>query len=192
MTQATVFQAIAPRPAPIPTQGAVAWLRANLFSSPLNSLMTLAMGALLLYYLPQVWQWAVSNAVWTADADQCRAARGVGACWGIISEKHRVILFGHYPNAEQWRPLLATLLMVVLLVISCMRQYWRKSLVVVWLINLSVCFSLMRGGLFVNTGRNRFMGRLTTDVIAFHLVVGLLPFLSHDISLGAGVAFASL
>ena len=50
MTQATVFQAIAPRPAPIPTQGVVAWLRANLFSSPLNSLMTLAIGALLLYY----------------------------------------------------------------------------------------------------------------------------------------------
>ena len=71
MTQATVFQAIAPRPAPIPTQGVVAWLRANLFSSPLNSLMTLAIGALLLYYLPQVWQWAVSNAVWIADADQC-------------------------------------------------------------------------------------------------------------------------
>jgi general L-amino acid transport system permease protein len=148
MSEATVFQAIAPRPAPIQAQGTVAWLRDNLFSNPLNSLITLALGGLLLYYLPQVWQWAVSHAVWTADAEQCQAARGVGACWGIISEKHRVILFGHYPNAEQWRPLLATVLMVVLLVISCMRQYWRKSLVLVWLINLGVCFSLMRGGLF--------------------------------------------
>ena len=55
-----------------------------------------------------VFSWGVLNAVWHADLEACRAARGVGACWGVIAEKHRLLLFGRYPFAEQWRALLAT------------------------------------------------------------------------------------
>ena len=46
------------------------------------------------------------------DADACQAARGIGACWGVVAEKYRLIIFGRYPYEEQWRPLLATLLLV--------------------------------------------------------------------------------
>ena len=42
------------------------------------------------------------------DADACQAARGTGACWGVVTEKYRFILFGRYPFEEQWRPELAT------------------------------------------------------------------------------------
>ena len=40
----------------------------------------------------------------------CRADRAdFGACWAVIPEKYRFILFGTYPFDEQWRPALATL-----------------------------------------------------------------------------------
>ena len=54
-----------------------------------------------------------------ADAAACRAAQEVGACWGVVAEKYRLILFGRYPYEEQWRPLLATRADVALLVASC-------------------------------------------------------------------------
>ena len=38
------------------------------------------------------------------DADACQAARGSGACWGVIAEKWHVIIFGRYPFEGQWRP----------------------------------------------------------------------------------------
>ena len=53
------------------------------------------------------------------NAEACQAARGTGACWGVIAEKYRLIIFGRYPYEEQWRPQVATLLLVGLLMASC-------------------------------------------------------------------------
>ena len=39
-----------------------------------------------------------------------------GACWAFIVEKHRLILFGTYPYDEQWRPLLATIILIAVIV----------------------------------------------------------------------------
>jgi general L-amino acid transport system permease protein len=44
------------------------------------------------------------RAVWVPNYDACRAD-GCGACWGVIAEKYRLIIFGRYPFEEQWRPL---------------------------------------------------------------------------------------
>ena len=124
------------------------WIRANLFSSWLNSGITLLLGAVLLAVLPQILSWGIAHAVWTADADQCNAARGTGACWGVIAEKYRPIIFGRYPFEEQWRPFLATLLLMALLIASCVRQFWRVWLAGAWMIGLSVFLIIMHGGIF--------------------------------------------
>lgn len=126
----------------------VRWIHANLFSSWLNSGITLLLGAVLLAVLPQILSWGIAHAVWTADADQCNAARGTGACWGVIAEKYRPIIFGRYPFEEQWRPFLATLLLMALLIASCVRQFWRVWLAGAWMIGLSVFLIIMHGGIF--------------------------------------------
>jgi general L-amino acid transport system permease protein len=46
----------------------------------------------------------------------------------VVAEKYRLIIFGRYPFEQQWRPLVATVLMVALLVASCMRRFWRPWL----------------------------------------------------------------
>jgi len=135
------------RPAPTVHTNLLTWLRQNLFNSRLNTLVSLALLALLAAAVPGLLSWGLWHAVFQADAEACQAAREIGACWGVITEKHRLILFGRYPYAEQWRPLLATLLLMGLLVISCMRFFWRRSLIVAWALGLLVFMGLMGGRL---------------------------------------------
>ena len=80
------------------------WLRHKLFSSWASALVTLLIVVLAGKVLSGFVQWSVTQAVFVADAGLCRALDGTGACWGLIAEKWRLILFGRYPHAEQWRP----------------------------------------------------------------------------------------
>src|SRR5512139_779835 len=98
---ADTFQSIAPRPAPVRTEGAVPWIRRNLFGNWKSGLTTVLLAALALALLPGLAQWAVAQAVFPANAEACQAARGSGACWGVIAEKWRVIIFGRYPYEQQ-------------------------------------------------------------------------------------------
>src|SRR5690348_15736368 len=112
-----------PREAPPPrTHGPVAWLRANLFNSLFKTFLTLVALYLLAVTIPPVIRWALIDAVWSAPSGQaCRSALGEegGACWAFISEKLRFILFGRFPYAEQWRPLLVIIIFVALILASC-------------------------------------------------------------------------
>ena len=69
----------------------------------------------------------------------------MGACWGVVTEKYRLIIFGRYPFEQQWRPLVATLLMLGLLVASCVRFCWKPWLALLWVGVLAVFFALMYG-----------------------------------------------
>lgn len=141
---ATTFEPIPARPAPVKTEGAVAWIRSNLFGSWQTTIGTLILGAILLYILPPLFGWALIDAKWAANADACSADRA-GACWGVVTEKFRIIIFGRYPFEEQWRPLVATLLLCSLLVASCMRMFWKAWLGAAWVLVLSTFFVLMHG-----------------------------------------------
>lgn len=135
------------RPAPVRTEGVWPWVRANLFGGPISALFTIAVGLLLTRWAVQVIDWAVLGAVFRPDADACQAARGQGACWGAVAAKYRLILFGRYPFDEQWRPLVATVMLVALLVASCMRRFWKPWLAALWVAVVAVFFVLMHGGM---------------------------------------------
>ncbi len=141
---ATTFQSIGARPAPVKTEGLVAWIRINLFSDWITGLMTVVVGGVLLSVVPQLLSWALWRAAWLPNFEACRVD-GVGACWGVVAEKYRFILFGRYPYEEQWRPLVATGLMLALLVGSCSRAFWKSWLLVAWALVLAAFFALMYG-----------------------------------------------
>jgi general L-amino acid transport system permease protein len=122
------------------------WLRENLFSSPGSTVATLLCASLLAWAAVAVIDWGLVHAVWRADPDQCQAARGVGACWGVIAEKGRLILLGRYPVGEGWRPVTATALLLALVTASCNRRMWRPWLVVLWLAGSGLFLWLMSGG----------------------------------------------
>src|SRR5215831_695106 len=133
------------RPRPV-TAGPLAWLRANLFNSIPNTILTIGALYLLAVIIPPVVRWAVVDAVWHGETG--RACRGGGACWAFIEEKGRFILFGRYPYAEHWRPLFTVVIFIALILASCDRRLWGRRLVLLWLAGLAAVGVLMWGGIF--------------------------------------------
>ena len=140
------FQPIPARSAPPSALGWKAWAKANLFGSASDTVLTLLILVALVVLVPRALEWTWIHAVFERNADLCQQARGVGACWGVVAEKYRVILFGRYPFEEQWRPLVASAVLVVLLVVSCLRAFWRPALAVAWVVVYAFFFALMLGG----------------------------------------------
>jgi len=124
------------------------WLRRNLFSDVFSGLTTLVLLAAALWWLPGLIDWMLLQAVFKPDAGACHALNHAGACWGVVAEKYRFILFGRYPHAEQWRPLLATALLLLAIVAGGLRLLARGPLLAAWALALPAFFILMGGGYF--------------------------------------------
>lgn len=89
-------------PPPVTETGVIGWLRANLFSSALNSLLTLLGIGLLALIVPPFLNWAVIDANWAGTArDDCMNA--IGACWVFIKVRFPLLMYGFFPEAERWR-----------------------------------------------------------------------------------------
>src|SRR6202021_2499424 len=158
--------------------GVIGWLRANLFSSIPSTVISLLLIFLLAKACVSFVQWGFWNAIWTVPGDQTgarRAIRGLGACWAVIPEKYRFILFGTYPFDQQWRPALAVLTFIALFLVSSRRSWWRKELVLAWATALVVIGLLMWGGVFGLTyvSQDRWGGLPVTLILAtFGLAFG--------------------
>ncbi len=93
-------------PAPANMVGWQGWLRANLFSTPLNSIMSLALGAIIAWYLWGIIDWAFFRAIWSgSDRQACLLPDGqvTGACWPMIADKFPQWIYGFYPHDQRWR-----------------------------------------------------------------------------------------
>ena len=144
------------RLAPVKTQGMVPWLKANLFASIPNAVVSVLILSAFAWAVLNALRWGVFNAVTATDPDLCQAARGVGACWGVVNEKARLIVMGRYPQTEHWRAELAMVLLLGLVVASCSRYFWKVWLPLLWVVVLTAFFTLMSGGVLGLT-------KVTTD-----------------------------
>jgi general L-amino acid transport system permease protein len=144
MTDVTQNLPLAVEPPPA-ASGPFGWLRANLFSSISNTILTILAAAFLVATIPPLIRWAVIDAVWSAP--NSRACQGAGACWAFIHEKLRFIFFGTYPYEEHWRPLFAVVIFVGMIVASCDRRLWGRRLVLIWMAGLVAVGVLMWGGI---------------------------------------------
>ncbi len=98
----TAHAVSAARPAPPRARLSPAgWLRANLFSSPWNTALTLGACYLLYVTLPEAVSWLLWNADFDgASRDDCA---GDGACWVFIKARFAQFIYGFYPQTERWR-----------------------------------------------------------------------------------------
>jgi general L-amino acid transport system permease protein len=146
----------------------VSWLRRNLFSTWPNTVATLVILWLAWKLVPPFVDWAFIDAIWQGDSKACRAAKGEGACWAFIAEKHRFILFGTYPYEQHWRPGLGILVMLALYTVSAMRRFWRPSLALVWAAGLGIVGVLMWGGVagLTYVENERWGGLMLTLILA--------------------------
>lgn len=98
---------------------------------------------------PAAWMlldWAVLSAVFRPDLQACQQAAGQGACWGVIAEKWRLILFGRYPLGEQWRAAVVLVSWSVLLFATAARAFRFSTACLLWALLLPGSAALLHGG----------------------------------------------
>lgn len=170
MATDSTLTAGAPRRPPPQTEamGFVGAVRAGLFGTPLNAGITLICALLLWRFLPDIVSWALIRAVWySPDASACKV-EGVGACWAIVPEKFRLILFGTYPYDEQWRAALACVIMVGASALAGVRPLWSRALLVFWLGCMALALALLHGGaLGLSVVDTREWGGLPLTLVLF-------------------------
>ncbi|MCZ8043722.1 MAG: amino acid ABC transporter permease [Beijerinckiaceae bacterium] len=93
--------------APLSVAGPVAWVRNNLFSSPLNTALTLICLYVVVTSVPDLVRFYFTDAVWSGtNRDACLAdkvGRPVGACWAYVADRFQYFIYGSYPVSQRWR-----------------------------------------------------------------------------------------
>ncbi|MFP3341004.1 amino acid ABC transporter permease [Halomonas sp. SIMBA_159] len=165
------------RPAPGNSVGAVAWLRANLFNGPINTIFTL-IGLYVLYLLvvPTV-QWAFINADWIGTTrDDCSRE---GACWVFINARFSQFIYGLYPSEETWRANIVFAMFFSLIAWLAIPRLPLKRWVAVFalLVFPVISFVLLHGGYFglPQVPTHRWGGLMLTLLLATVGMVGALP-----------------
>ncbi len=172
---------------------------AALTAQPLDLAVTAACLAVLAWLLPPLLRWAITDAVWTGSAADCRAA--AGACWLFIREKSEFIVFGLYPASERWRAIAAILLVFGLfgVLLTPLRG---GLLVLFWVGGLAGTGWLLLGGFGLTPVRSELIGgvplSLYLPVAALSLGFPLAILLAYarrsasPVLRGLGTAFTEL
>lgn len=129
---------------PATSIGVLGWMKANLFNSLFNSVITILIAFFLWKIIYPFFSWAFINSTWLPDT----APNPDGAVWSVITANFKFIIFGFYPNELIWRPTVAMIMLVAMLVISRDRNRWNKRFGYIWLAALFIMGLLMKGGLF--------------------------------------------
>lgn len=177
-------------------QGHLAHVGSNffkaLFGTWRSTATTLVLALLIASASFKLTDWAILSAVWVTppdDASACRAARGQGACWALLAEKARFILFATYPYDQQWRPATVCVSLIALIALTAVQALWGRRLIFIWVVGLVGIGILMWGGVLgLSFVRQELWGGLpitlvlATFGIAFALPLGVLLALGRQAS----------
>jgi general L-amino acid transport system permease protein len=98
---------VAALPPPMARAGAFGWARANLFSSPLNIVLTIVCVALIAWAVPPLVRFFLTDAVWSGTSGEACAASpehpNPGACWAFVRVWFSYFVYGFYPLSQRWR-----------------------------------------------------------------------------------------
>jgi general L-amino acid transport system permease protein len=159
--------------------GLWALLRRRFFPSALSSIVTVLLGAVLLFVTWTILRWALVDGVWTGSNREVCAAPGAGACWPFVGARFMQWIYGFYPAGERWRVnivyLLGAATLLPLLIPSAPFKVWNS--VAFFLIYPVIAFCLLTGGVFglevVET--SQWGGLLVTLILSVTGIVFSLP-----------------
>ncbi|TCK31727.1 amino acid ABC transporter membrane protein 2 (PAAT family) [Ancylobacter aquaticus] len=139
---------VEPLPPPKQRIGAVAWMRENLFSGVLNTLLTVLGILAVVWVVPPLVRFMIIDAVWTGENREACLGPEVGACWPFIHAKFGQLIYGFYPISERWRVDIVfaagALLLVPLMVLSW--PFKRINAFLFFVAYPVVAFVLLTGG----------------------------------------------
>lgn len=132
--------------APPPASSLPARIRNAWFATPASALVSAGLLLALIYLAWRGFDWAVLGAVGGRDPEACRTS--AGACWAVVVDKHRLVLFGRFPQAEQWRPFLGTALLLGGVGIAALPRFFGRIGISILVAALLAFVVLMAGGVF--------------------------------------------
>ncbi|UJW73580.1 amino acid ABC transporter permease [Rhizobium sp. SL42] len=176
-------------PAPMSGNSASGWMRKNLFATPLDTVMTVVFGAVIIWFVTSVFDWLFISAVWSGDG---RAACATlvqggtqpdgwsGACWAYVGDWFTQFMVGSYPRDQLWRPILIAVLFVAILIPFLIPKAPRKGLNALLLLIVLpiVAYVLLLGGSFglTHVETSQWGGLMVTLILSFIGIVVSLPF----------------
>lgn len=162
---------------PVSSVEVTGWLQRNLFSSTLNTLLTLFAVYLLYLTIPPLVQWAFIDANWTGESKA--DCTGNGACWVFVSVRLNQFIYGFYPDAEQWRVNSVLLLLLGLTVPLLIRKFPHKIALGLFVVlgYPVIAWGFLYGGILgmQTVATYQWGGLMLTLVIAFVGMVLALP-----------------
>ncbi len=162
-------------PPPREMSGAVGWMRNNLFSSLPNTLATL-ISLLVLYWIGKgILTWAFLDADFVGQS--ARDCNSDGACWALVTTRWQQFMFGFYPTAELWRPILAFALLCFA-VMPWLREDMaaRRTAMKLSLLFPIIAFVLLAGGLGLEkVETSQWGGLMLTLVVGVSGITASLP-----------------
>lgn len=141
---------VAAKPAPIRTSGVGAWLRKNLFATPLDGVLTILGLIFLIWVIPPVYNFFIGHAVGPGGTvEECRMETA-GACWAYISSEMEFFIYGFYDIPEQWRPNIVFAMGALLLIPLLMPKvpFKRLNAILFLFVFPIVSYFLLAGGVF--------------------------------------------
>jgi general L-amino acid transport system permease protein len=166
------------RAPPLSDKSIVGWMRMHLFSSVLNSLLTVITLYIVYITLKGLFVWGIVDAVWIADSRrECFDINIGGACWAGVIAWFDNIIYGRYPREELWRLNLGLIVLAL-----WMAPMWLPRVKAKILIGLSAAFlyPFLAGYLFAGGEKGIFMQVMVTAAIlcltlnTVHSIIGML------------------
>jgi general L-amino acid transport system permease protein len=157
--------------------GVIGWLRKNLFSSPLNTLLTFVAAYLIYLIVPPLIDWALISANWGPGTSRAACVKQ-GACWTMIRARFGLLMYGFYPADQRWRVdltfIMQFLAMAALLVERFpYKKYWAVFFFIVYPV---LAFFLLYGGFGLRqVDTSQWGGLMLTLVLSTTGIVTSLP-----------------
>ena len=166
------------RKPPVATTGILGWLRMNLFSNWVNSLISLFVLYILFQFIPWILNWTVFaadfkynfNGEEIINREMCSRVldpENGGACWAIIYVRFYQFMYGFYPREEVWRVNLSYIMLAVAIVPLLFDRFpFRKHFLKFTYVFPIIAFFLLNGGLGLEpVSTNKWGGLLVTLVL---------------------------
>jgi len=173
----STFTPLPDLPAPSSSKGVVGWMKANLFSSPANSVLSIFAGYIIYISVIPALNWAIFSADWVGlTQDACNRN---GACWPFVASRLDFFIYGFYPAELYWRLDLAFLLLALSFGPQFFEAFpYKMKLAVFSLTGLPIiCFFLVAGGIFglEDVPTEKWGGLSLTLLLAYVGIVAALP-----------------
>ena len=165
------------RPAPLTERSIIGWMHRHLFSSVLNSILTVVTLYIIFITVRDLWTWGIADAIWVADSRrECFDINLGGACWAGVIAWFDNIIYGRYPREELWRINLGLVLLV-----AWMAPLWLPRVKAKILIGLTTVFlyPFLAGYRFTGGEKGIFMQIMVTAAIVclvcntVHSIIGM-------------------